>query len=192
MAPHVWNLRSGRAFRVLRHALCSARRQSDLRVVHHSVQGNHVHLLAEARAKDAMLRGVRGLLVRIARGLNSMMQRGGRVFADRYHLRVLGSPTEVKNALRYVLCNARHHASERGERLAPTWVDPFSSAALFGGWKRGPPPRALVESLVLRRRCDRNTALGDEVSPAGTWLLRIGWQRAGRIDLDATPGRVPA
>ena len=45
------------------------------------------------------------------------------MFADRYHDHVLRTPTEVRNAVRYVLANAVRH----GMRFA-TGVDPFSSA----------------------------------------------------------------
>jgi len=67
--------------------------------------------------------GMQGLCIRIAKALNAMMRRSGRVFADHYHSRLLRSPTEVARAIRYVLNNHRHHHGERG-------VDRFSSAAL--------------------------------------------------------------
>jgi hypothetical protein len=87
----------------------------------------------------------------LAKGLNRMMGRSGRVFDDRYHARVLRTPTEVRHAIHYVLENARKHAAERGETYAPGYVDPYSSA--------GAPDLALP--------------------PAQTWLLRVGWKRGG-------------
>jgi hypothetical protein len=48
----------------------------------------------------ALARGVQGLSVRIAKGLNGVMGRHGRVFSDRYHVRILKTPLEVKNAVR--------------------------------------------------------------------------------------------
>jgi hypothetical protein len=53
----------------------------------------------------------------------ALMERGGAVFADHYHSCVLASPTELVNAIRYVLGNAAHHFGRSG-------TDPFSSAAL--------------------------------------------------------------
>ena len=44
-------------------------------------------------------------MIRIARVLNKLWRRRGRVFADRYHDRILKTPREVKNALVYVLAN---------------------------------------------------------------------------------------
>ena len=80
-----------------------------------------------------------------------MMGRSGRVFDDRYHARVLRTPTEVRHAIHYVLENARKHAAERGETYAPGYVDPYSSAG----------------------------APGVALPPAQTWLLRESWRRAG-------------
>ena len=100
------------------------------------------------------------------------MHRRGTVFADRYHDRVLTTPRQVRHALAYVLCNARKHG------LAPRtrhWVDPCSSAAAFPGWSCAielAPTLATVEPR--------------------TWLLTIGWRRAGGpIDPDHHPGHSP-
>lgn len=51
---HVWNLRSRRCFRVIVHALAMTRDASQLRVVHFSVQGNHLHLVCETRSAEAL------------------------------------------------------------------------------------------------------------------------------------------
>ena len=151
MAPHVYNLRSRRSFRVIEAALRIGGDRFDVRVVQFSVQGNHIHLLVEAPDRRALARAIQGFSIRVAKGLNRMMGRKGRVFDDRYHARVLRTPTEVRRAIHYVLENARRDAAERGETYAPGYVDPYSSA--------GAPDLALP--------------------PAQTWLLRTGWKRAG-------------
>lgn len=114
MADHVWHLRSERSYAVIHRALEAARRRPDARVVHFSVQGDHVHLILEADGTRAVANAVRALSIRLARGLNRMMGRGGAVFADRYHAHVLRTPAEVRNALRYVLGNFASHAAARG------------------------------------------------------------------------------
>jgi hypothetical protein len=127
---HVWNLRSERAFRVIDGALRGAQRRPGFRVVHYTVQGNHLHLIVEADGARTFALRVRGLAVRLARGLNAMMGRSGPVLADRYDAHVLRTPAEVRNAVRYVLGNFESHAVRRGERRSTTgWVDPFSSEA---------------------------------------------------------------
>src|SRR6185369_3720008 len=106
-----------------------AANRTDSRVVHFSVQGNHIHLLVEADDKRALSRAMRSLTIRIGRGLNTLMHSSGRVLAHRYHARALRTPTEVHRALGYVRHNFRKHAAERGEQLPAAFVDPYSSDA---------------------------------------------------------------
>jgi hypothetical protein len=68
-------------------------------------------LIAEADDRKALSRGIQGLCIRIARAVNRVLQRTGRLFADRYHVRALTSPRAVKFAVRYVLLNARKQRS---------------------------------------------------------------------------------
>jgi REP element-mobilizing transposase RayT len=158
--PDVWNLRSKRAFRVLSKALEAARAWKSARVVHYSVQGNHVHLVAEASDRKVLSRRIQGLEVRIARAMNKLMDRRGAVFADRYHARALGTPLEVRRVIEYVLKNRRHHLGPRAAAF-----DPYSSAAWFDGWTSAPTTDDR-ESLVREPR---------------SWLLRVGWRRHGLL-----------
>jgi putative transposase len=122
MRQGVYGLRSRRCFSVLARAFWAGGDRFGFRLVHYSVQGNHIHLLAEAGGKQSLARGMKGLGVRVARGLNRLMQRRGRVLGDRYHARILRSPTEVKRVLHYLRDNARRHYKARG-------ADPFTSVA---------------------------------------------------------------
>ena len=119
----VWNLRSARSWRRIRGAFANACGRFGMRLIQFSIQGNHIHLLVEADNDRALSRGMQGLSVRIAKALNALMDRKGRVFADHYFARPLLTPTEVVNAIRYVLGNHTHHFGKRG-------VDPYSSSAL--------------------------------------------------------------
>ena len=121
----VWNLRSARSWRRIRGAFANACGRFGMRLIQFSIQGNHIHLLVEADNDRALSRGMQGLSVRIAKALNAMMDRKGRVFADHYFARPLLTPTEVVNAIRYVLGNHTHHFGKRG-------VDPYSSSDLRG------------------------------------------------------------
>ena len=101
------------------------------RLVHYAVMGNHVHLLVEAPHRVALARAMKGLGVRIARRLNRVMKRQGRVMGDRYHAHILRTPAEVKRARTYLLTNARDtlrhphadpFASERAVAAPRTWL----------------------------------------------------------------------
>ena len=51
--------------------------------------------MVEAKSGKGLSRGVAGLLIRVARGVNRVLRRKGKVFADRYHRRDLATPTDV-------------------------------------------------------------------------------------------------
>jgi hypothetical protein len=55
---------------------------ADFRLVHYSLQGSHAHFLVEADDARALARGMQGLKVRVAKALNRLMSRRGKVFAD--------------------------------------------------------------------------------------------------------------
>jgi hypothetical protein len=112
-----------------------------MRIVHFSIQTNHVHLIVEAKSTEALSRGMQGLLIRLAKRVNGYLGRTGKLFPDRYHAEVLSTPTQVRHALRYVLNNTRKHAGS-GRTFRPGWVDPCSTAAHFDGWSSAPehPP----------------------------------------------------
>jgi len=78
-----------------------------------------------------LARGMQGLGVRLARALNRVMGRGGRVIGDRYHAHILRTPSEVKRARFYLMTNAHHHygqaTRDRFASVAPlvaprTWL----------------------------------------------------------------------
>ena len=158
-------LRAARVFPVVRRALAAAS-HGGFRILHFSVQDDHVHLIVEADDTRALGRGVRGLVIRMARAVNRALGRRGAVWGDRYHARALTTPREVHNALAYVLLNFRRHGHTAGD------IDPCSSAPWFRGWRTpsaaersGPPP----------------------VLAARTWLARIGWRCHGLIATDGRP-----
>jgi REP-associated tyrosine transposase len=159
------SLRSEHVFAALRRGLSRATKDW-FRVVHFSVQTDHVHLIAEGDSRKGVIRGVQGLAIRLARGINRALGRKGKVWPQRYHARALRTPTETRFGLRYVLLNHRKHLA------AGPCVDPRSSGPWFDGWKQritAPP-----------RDCP--------VSAPQTWLARTGWQRAGGlIDLRERP-----
>ena len=152
MQPEVFSLRSRRSFRVLERAFFAGADRFGFRLCEFSVQGNHMHLLCEAGDRRALARGLQGLCIRIAKGLNRMMGRKGRVFSDRYHAHVLRTPTEVRRAKTYVQDNHRQHRAQHGAKLPVDYVDTYSSAHQAAGSIRLPEPQ--------------------------TWMLKVGWQRA--------------
>jgi len=165
-------------------ALAGANRRApdEFRILHFSVQYDHVHLIVEASDKRALSAGVRSLLIRVARSVNELVLRKGSFWADRWFGRALTSPRQVRNALVYVLANFRKHARSR----LPIGVDPYSSAMEFDGWRgfsghaeRAPP---------LAGRVVHGAHRGDSaVSAARSWLAARGWRRSGLVRIDEAP-----
>src|SRR5215468_7072929 len=124
-------LQRGVCFRAVRGAFVTGRAKPGFRLVHFTVQGNHLHLICEAVDKERLARGMQGLAILVAKRLNAKLGRKGKLFAQRYHARILRTPSEVRHALVYVLNNSRRH----DPRVPRDWVDPLSSAAFFDGWR---------------------------------------------------------
>ena len=150
------SLRRQAIWPAVRDAIRRSNRAS-FRVVHFSVQSDHLHVIAEADSPAARRRGLWGLAVRTAKAINRRAGRKGPVWSDRYHARSLGSPREVRRAMTYVLLNFCKHLR------APPGVDPRSSGPWFDGWKEPPPASKDPRPVALPR----------------TWLGAVGWRRAG-------------
>jgi hypothetical protein len=171
------SLRTVSIVRAIEHGFADACARPGFRLVHYSLQSNHAHLIVEARDRDALGRGMKAIGARIARAVNRVTRRSGKVFADRYHLRLLPTPLEVHRALRYVLLNARRHAAAFGVAVkACVRLDPASSAQWFDGWR------------CTAVTADAHRPLRQPVARSRTWLLTIGWRRHGLLDPADVPG----
>jgi REP element-mobilizing transposase RayT len=141
------SLRRSDVRRALESAFHAAGDRFGFRLVHYSIQGNHLHVIVEVEDATALSRGMQGLAIRCARAINRVLHRKGKVFADRYHSHALIARREVANAVQYLMNNARHHGDE-------TPRDPYTSQRWL--WRvpdEGAPVRA-----------------------PRTWLLRVGWR----------------
>jgi putative transposase len=149
------SLREPRVWKAVVQAFRDGAARFETRVVHFSVMSNHIHMLVETRDRRSLSAAMKGLGVRIARRVNVATDRRGRLIGERYHVRQLRTPTQVKHALHYVRHNRRLHLAESNIRLHPDWVDPCSSDGIK----------------------HRVALPGPE-----TWLLAEGWQRGRSAD----------
>jgi putative transposase len=193
------SLRTQALFVGVRRALAQGQQRFGFRLVHFSVQSNHLHLITEAADRRALARGVQGLSVRVARAVNARLERKGRLFADRYHARALTTPRTVRYALRYVLLNARRHqhAPAGGARAAARagrssaappfgFIDSRSSAPWFPDFHR--PGQLAFGVTEARSEWRASSDLDTPVVKPKTWLLRVGYRRQGAFDVDDVPG----
>jgi putative transposase len=162
-ARGVPSLRSLSLFATVRNAI-PGRPPDALRVIHFSVQQDHVHAIVEADSHAALTIGIRGLTIRIALAVKRVTG-VKRVWGDRCHMRALTTPREVRHAIAYVLLNFRKHLR------APAGIDPCSSGPWFDHWARSVRPAAGRPPTAAAR----------------TWLASVGWRRGGPIHFDEGP-----
>jgi REP element-mobilizing transposase RayT len=194
LRPGLPSLRRADVVRQVEAAFRRGNKWKLFRLVHYSLQDDHAHLIVEAKDRVALGRGMKSLASLFAFAVNRAFGRTGRVLADRYHLRVLTCPRQVRNALAYVLLNARRHAAKRIARLARRGMkvaplpragrlDGASSARWFDGWRpdvevKRPPPYSLgIRPVVAEPR---------------TWFLQTGWRIHGLLDPNGIPGVLKA
>jgi REP element-mobilizing transposase RayT len=205
----IGSMRKRHMYRALREASISVAlreltyaREGAFRIVHVSVQRNHIHLLVEASDKTALSRGMQSFQISAAKHLNRAVsveargltakqrrslagrramaaRRRGTVFPDRFHQVIITSPKQARNTLAYVLNNWRKHREHQAP-FAGTWnVDPYSTGYQFDGWKQ----REHADVLW-----DKPAAFDPLiVYLPKTWLLREGWRKHGLIGFAEVP-----
>jgi hypothetical protein len=92
----------------------------------------------------------------------------------------------VRNAILYVLANFRKHEPA----VVRIGLDPYSSAACFGGWRewcpgRGVPPPLAEWAPWCRVRED--SALLAAILGPRSWLAAVGWRRGGPLGMGERP-----
>jgi REP element-mobilizing transposase RayT len=183
VVKEVGRLRRPAAYGALQRAVAACLGRIDFRIVHTSIQGNHIHLLVEADNKRALGNGMRAFMVSAAQHLNAASGRRGTVFPTRYHAVQLTTPKQVRAALAYVLNNWRRHQEDTaGARQRAAHVDPYSTGVLFDGWKDATTRFEIPPGYEPLR-----------VSGPRTWLLKVGWRKHHPlIGLREVPGPLRA
>lgn len=152
------------------------------RVLHYSVQDNHVHLIAEGDDGASFSHGMQRLASRIARFVNLLTSRRGRFWRERYHRRDLATPRQFRNALVYVVFNFRKHARAAERAARARSIDDWSSAIWIDAWSTG-----AMRQLV---RDHRPRAGPCPTAKPDSWIARAGWKLHGPLDPRESP-RLP-
>ena len=92
VARWVPELRVGRVYRALAPVLARYLGNDDFRIVHLSIQTNHLHLLVEAADRRALTRYMQSFAINAARAINQARGVPGKVFAFRYHATQITTP----------------------------------------------------------------------------------------------------
>ena len=143
-------------------------------MIHFSIQQDHGHFIVEGDEARRARGGMHGLAIRLALAVNRALgRRKGKVVGDRYHVRPLTTPRQMRTSMVYVLLNFRKHLN------APAGIDPRSSGPHFWGWRR----RARLDSADVAAGADGALGGGAAAATAEpqTWMAALGWRRAGGL-----------
>lgn len=136
-------IRNKDCLRLLKRAILNARKQG-LRILHFSLQHNHVHLIVEAETNEVLSSGMRSMTVTMAMGLKR-----GKIQISRYHLHVLKGLREARNAVMYVLFNRQKH-----EKGTSSKIDGYTSVLQLENWKE--VVGAFVSRMKVRLSIERD------------------------------------
>lgn len=99
-------IKNENGLRAIKKSLENARKY--FHILHYSLQWNHIHLIIEATDNEALFRGMRSFTNTFVKCMGK-----GSIQKERYHLHVLRSVKETKNAFRYVIFNEAHHSRKK-------------------------------------------------------------------------------
>ena len=114
------DIKNKRILKALHYAIRRARLQG-LRVVHYTLEYNHVHLLVEANDNKSVQKGMQALGISFSKAINKIKQVKGSVYKHRHHFRKLNSRREYKNVIQYIFRNGIKH------KRSLCLIDPFNS-----------------------------------------------------------------
>lgn len=113
------------------HESIKKARKMGLRVIHYTLEFDHLHLLVETDNNDQLSKGMQSFGISFSKGINKIKQEAGKVYKTRYHFRKLKTPKEIKNVIHYILGNSIKH-SKKGSILSP-----YNSAVIAGSYFSG-------------------------------------------------------
>ena len=160
------NIRTKDFFKLFRHAVKTARKKG-LHIIHYSLMDNHIHLIVEATTNKLLSTALQSFALSLSKLVKNRMNGSiKRLWDDRYFMRLLLSPREVKIALEYVLKNPHKK---------------FKTSTIFDGYssilamkkalrKKIFPNLFFEESENLRRRFE---VMSEEIlKPPKSYLLK--------------------
>lgn len=103
------------------HQAIKRARLKNLKVIHYTLEYNHIHLLVEAYGHKNLHQGMQSFGISLAKQINRLKSLKGAVYKHRYHLRKLSSARELKNVLHYIFNNGIHHSR------TSSLLDPYNS-----------------------------------------------------------------
>lgn len=118
------SLRNKQVLKILHSSIKKARRLG-LRILHYTLEYDHVHFLVEADNNEILGKGMQSFGISFSKGINKMKALKGQVFKNRYHFRKLKTSAEIKNVINYIMGNSIKHKN------AFSIVSPYNSLVVM-------------------------------------------------------------
>ena len=87
-------------------------------VIHFTLQSNHIHIIAETKDNETLIKGMRSLTNTIVKRIDM-----GALQVERYHLHVLRTPQETSNAVSYVQDNEFKHTGKTNKKFSGKFLE---------------------------------------------------------------------
>jgi len=171
----IGGLRTKAKVQAIRQAMRAAheKRGDEFRVLQFSVQETHVHLIVEAKSKEALSRGLKGFEVRVARKLNAIA--GGRGGCSRTGTTRGRSRRRARSGMRTPACCSTRGITRRGRGRATASIRAAQGCISMDG--AGPCRPALAPSMTTHEYLSR---------------CRARWRVRSLISPEEIPGKVRA
>ena len=116
-------IKTKKILKALHHAIKRARLKR-LKIIHYTLEYNHIHLLAEATNNEILHQGMQALGISLSKAINKIKSLKGSVYKHRYHLKKINSRRQYKNVIHYILKNGIKH------KRTSSIIDPYNSAVV--------------------------------------------------------------
>ena len=120
IAKNKAGVKNKQILKVLKRAILKGR-SAGIRIIHFTLEYDHIHLLVEADCKIKLGRGMMRFGVTLAKGINHYRRDQGQVYKHRYHQRFITSRRDLKNVMNYIFHNGLKH------RTATKLLNPYHS-----------------------------------------------------------------
>lgn len=102
------DIKNKSVLKLLHRGIANARKQK-LRIIHFTLEYDHIHLLIEADNNLILGKGMKALGVTLAKGVNRLKKQKGDVYKHRYHFRKIENLIQYKRVLNYIFTNGIKH-----------------------------------------------------------------------------------
>lgn len=127
------------------HSSIKKARKIGLKIIHYTLEYDHVHLLVETDNKTALARGMQSFGISFSKSINKIKKAQGKVFKTRYHYRKLKTPAEVKNVFNYIFGNSLKH------KKAISIVSPYNSLMAIDNFSNLYPGfEEMIEDIIRK------------------------------------------